>query len=593
MPDDKRLPDYVTRDEVLRMLTAQEQRFAEQMAALRARVLQGEESQSRQQTWSERVPGVLGRPAVVAALLGFLIAGFCLFCIRPGLTPGFDGDDLMNLNFGWQPPLHTIIWANLVPFTSFYRPAGGAYYRLCLFLFGWHPAAFRTVTVCFLLLNLLLVYKLARRLSVPREASALAALLYAFHGHLQHIYDSNGTVYDVLCGTLSLSLVLHYIRLRQEGRRWGFKEWLCLLALFIAAVNAKEMAAALPPLLLIYEWLWHRPTDKRPLALLHWLVRQGKPAFALLLLAASATWGKGGTLHAHPLYAPTFTLHRFFDNARHLHSDLLYIAGWQIDTAQLLLLWTSLFVVAALTRRKALWFCAWWCLLAPLPIIFIPYRGFFVMYVPYIGWAIYLATVLLLLRNWLMRRIRRGWWKPPGAWEPERIFLFLIVAWCVAQGGHARDVNLTGRDPLTHPIQQQRDDLLRLQEPLPRGARVLFLHDRFPAGESWWPLFVTRVLYRDPDLWVDRLTMLKNPPDATALAAYDRVLDFDGQNMFVVRRHQDEAGRITRLPSDKGILWGSALRQCFGLIIVAFILAGLFRRLLPLRRQRELLPVPR
>ncbi|MFL6463301.1 MAG: hypothetical protein ACJ73N_02700 [Bryobacteraceae bacterium] len=573
------MPDYVTRDEVLRMLAAQERIFTEQMATLRAQVLHLK-NQPRK-TWSERLPSPLRQPAVAAALVSLLIAGFCLLCIWPGLTPGFDGDDLMNLNFGWQPPLRTLVIANLVPFTSFYRPAGGAYYRLCLALFGWHPAFFRTVTVGLLLLNLLLVYKLAHRLSGSREVGALAALLYTFHGHLQHIYDSNGTVYDVLCGTLSLSMALYYIRLRQENRRWGAKEWLCLLALFIAAVNAKEMAAALPPLLLIYEWLWHGPPDKRPATLLRWLVRQGSPALVLLALAAAAAWGKGSALHAHPLYAPTFTLHRFFDNARRLHSDLLYIAGRQINTTQLVSLWASLFVVAALTRRKTLWFCAWWCLLAPLPIIFIPYRGFFVMYVPYVGWAIYLAVVLVALRNGLMRFSKRGWQVPTDVWEPERIFLFCVVAWFVAQGGHAKDVNLTGHDPLTRPIQQQRDDFLKLQEPLPRGARVLLLHDRFPPGETWWPLFTIRVVYRDPELWVDRLTMLKNQPDEAALASYDRVLDFDGQKLSVIRRRKEKPGRTVALPTDKGILWGSPTRQWFGLLLASLTLVMLFRHKLP------------
>src|SRR3954451_19131902 len=180
------MPDYVTRDEVLRMLAAQERIFTEQMATLRAQVLHLK-NQPRK-TWSERLPSPLRQPAVAAALVSLLIAGFCLLCIWPGLTPGFDGDDLMNLNFCWQPPLRTLVIANLVPFTSFYRPAGGAYYRLCLALFGWHPAFFRTVTVGLLLLNLLLVYKLAHRLSGSREVGALAALLYTFHGHLQHIY---------------------------------------------------------------------------------------------------------------------------------------------------------------------------------------------------------------------------------------------------------------------------------------------------------------------------------------------------------------------------------------------------------------------
>ena len=40
-------------------------------------------------------------------------------------------------------------------------------------------------------------------------------------------------------------------------------------------------------------------------------------------------------------------------------------------------------------------------MLAPLPVNFIPYRGFFLLYLPLIGWSLYFATGLVLLRTWL------------------------------------------------------------------------------------------------------------------------------------------------------------------------------------------------
>jgi hypothetical protein len=67
----------------------------------------------------------------------------------------FDGDGLMNLHESYIVRPNVLLRAMALPFSTFNRPTGALYYRLCFEIFGWNPAA--------------------------TEVGAAAALLYSFH----------------------------------------------------------------------------------------------------------------------------------------------------------------------------------------------------------------------------------------------------------------------------------------------------------------------------------------------------------------------------------------------------------------------------
>ncbi len=481
--------------------------------------------------WTSRLSA-----GAVAALVG----GFFLYCTWPGLFVGFDNDDVMNLHFAWSPPLSKFLLGNLVPFTTFYRPSGAAYYRLCYALFGWRPGAFRGVTYALMLVNLFLVYLLGRKLTRSAEAGVISALLYTFHGHLRQMYMSNGTCYDVLCTSFTLLTLWYYVRVRQAGSRWRWPQVAAVVALFVAALNAKEMAAVLPGLFLLYEWIYHPPSRLRETA--RWIWRNGRiPAFTLLL-ALLAFWGKrqpGSVLYAQQLYTPSFTIRRFFQNERGLLSELLYQSSF--NTSEVVLFYGALFAVAAITRKKPLWFFAWFALLTPLPIIFIPYRGFFVMYLPMAGIALYLGSALVEGRDWLWRVLWNRPPLPPNAWEPERIVLFACIAILLPLGRNIDpQTMLAVTDRAVQYVQDTHADVMRLNEPLPRGARILLLRCRYP-DDSWGPFMMIQLMYHDRTIWVDRPAMMKTAPDAAAIASYDRVIDFNGHDLYIVRRGPNAA----------------------------------------------------
>lgn len=470
-------------------------------------------------TKTNAAPRLLLPWALAAIAVALLLA-----CTWAGLLIGFDSDDLMNLQGHWSKPLPALLRALVFPFTTVNRPTGAAYYRLCYTLFGWQPLLFRTVTYVFMSANIGLVFLLARRLTRSNEAAFLAALLFSVHGRFYQIYTSNGTVYDVLCAFFSLAVLCLYAK-----RPFTLRHELAIGALFILAINAKEMAAALPLVLLAYEWIYGGRPGRQEL-------RRWRTPCLCLVIAVLSVWAKtqpGGGLTNNPAYAQVFTLKRFFGNARLLYAELLYLPERSLYTHHVLLLWGLLFLIAFLSRRRALWFCAWFALLAPLPIMFIPYRGFFVMYFPFAAWALYLGTALAVARERLA---------PPRWTRASQAVLAALVIAVVLAGTRDEHLQAWQLDPLRPVIAGTEQDFLRLNEPLPRRGSILLLHSRYPA-DAWGPLMTAQLLYNDRELWLDRPAMMPHPPTPADYHSYDLVLDFDGRQFTVVQRGKSDAGR--------------------------------------------------
>lgn len=472
--------------------------------------------------------------------VALFIFGIFLYSAWFGLGTRLGNDDIMNLNFAWTPPWQELAVSLLVPFTHFYRPAGALLYRLVFDAFGLNFVAFRITVYLLLATNIYLVSRLACRLSGSREIGALSALLFAFHGRMDGIYRNNGTLYDVLCATFSLLTLLYYVSVRQRGETIRGWRWVAFLALFITAINAKEMAGALPILLLVYEWLWCRPSSMRQ------GVRNAMPAMVTGILTALAAYSRtapGSVMSGNTDYGMTFSAQQFMSHSAKLTSEMLYLNEPGLSGTQVGIIWLAMILLALIARKRHVWFFLAFALLGPLPVIFIPWRGLFVMYLPYAGWVMYVATILVEGRNQAWSRI---WKRPPlgdNAFEPERIFLFVIAALAVVWIPRMSPPGVIYQDPSHRYIRMTKNELIRLNQPLPRGARVLLLHDRFPA-DSWGPLQLAILLYRDRTLRVDRPSMMRTAPDVTK---YDCVFDYAGQQLVVVRLGPN-AGRQLEWP---------------------------------------------
>ena len=127
-----------------------------------------------------------------------------------------------------------------------------------------------------MLVNLWLAYRVfsadGRIAGDRRDCSAAVGLSTASSDYL---YYNGGSMYDVFC-FLFVSRRLRFIcGPATEGRLLGVWETIGFLRCFICALNSKEMAVALPVMVLIYELLWH-PPDFRKLARAPALVPRGR-----------------------------------------------------------------------------------------------------------------------------------------------------------------------------------------------------------------------------------------------------------------------------------------------------------------------------
>lgn len=419
----------------------------------------------------------------------------------------FAGDDLMNLYTAWNfPRLHLLV-ANLTPFTKVYRPAGAVFYRVLYAIFGLNPVPFRIAFFCLLLLNIALMYWIAKLLSGSTEIGILTALLGAYHHRARDLYFQGATIYDVLCFTFFLPALCVYVNARRDGAPLRPRSWAIFLVLNVLALNSKEMAATLPVVLIAYELLYHRGSPSKKWAMSSapvWV------SLAMTIIVAKVRTGAGTAFAGNADYAIHVSLRQFFLTSRQLMDDLFLVQPGSIDTTAVILILLLVWIIAIATRRRDLLLSAVILTVTPLPVNFINYRGFAVMYLPMLGWSMFAAISLVAGRDWLLRRLWHRPTLPVGSWEPERVSLFLLVLY-VLFNLQSHD---NGRPEVRYPNPDMArvtalDRELRRMPPLvPGRSTVVPIAQPFPDEERWNSLYVVRLLYRDP-------TMIVNLADST------------------------------------------------------------------------------
>ena len=436
-----------------------------------------------------------------AAVAVFIAAWFLAQSWR-GMLVDFTEDDLMNMYFAWVLPLPRLIVANLTPFNSVYRPVGSAFYRVMYDVAGFHPLPFRIAAYALMLLNIWLVYRLVSAVTGSVETGALCALVFSFHKRLFGLFVNGGTIYDILCCTFFCLAFWCYV----HGRRKGGQVPLAFFGLYALALNSKEMAAALPAILLAYELIYHGVPkswawvwDRRGI----WI------AAVMTLVAFEMKIAKGSSFFGVHDYDQVFTVNRYFSTMAPLVAQLFYLREHAIGRLAMLLAIAALFAIAALARNKAMLLGAAILVLAPLPINFIVYRGFFVMYIPLIGWALWASAGMMTAR----KRV------------PFAILLAAAAAAMFMIESRNHVWSFASVDQNQARIREMRHAMETVN--IPKAGRVLLLRQPFAAG-SYDALFLMRLAKRDPEIAVDI---------GQGSGRYDVVLDYrDGRFLAVHER---------------------------------------------------------
>ncbi len=333
-----------------------------------------------------------------SAALAALVAIWFLGQTWRGLLVSFTEDDLMNMYAAWTLPLARLAVGILTPFTSVYRPTGSWFYRAMYLAAGLNPLPFRIAAYALMLLNIWLLFRLVRALTASAEIALLCALIWSYHKGLFGLFVNGGTIYDILCFTFFCLAFTIYVATREKhGNLTGWRlAKFCIL--YSLALNSKEMAASLPLILLAYELIYHPRSIRRPA---RWFLDRIAlwTAFAMTILAFKLKTAPGSSFFGVSDYVFNFSVSQYFSTTLRLIPQVFFLRENAFSVATVVCLFAVLWVFAIAVKSKPLMLAAAIVMLAPLPINFIAYRGFFVMYLPLIGWTLYLGTALVLIKD--------------------------------------------------------------------------------------------------------------------------------------------------------------------------------------------------
>lgn len=442
-----------------------------------------------------------------AAAAAFLAVWFLSQTWR-GMFVDVTEDDLMNMYYAaWRIPLWKLFLANLTPFTSVYRPFGSLSYDAIYSVAGLHALPFRVFAYAVMLLNIWLVYRVTTLLTGSSWTGLLCALIFSYHKRLYALLVNGGTIYDLLSFTFFLLAFAFYVSARRGfGNVTGWR-LLAFCALYTLALNSKEMAASLPAILLVYELAFHRDSVR---AGVRWLYdrRAMWIAAAMTALAFAFRRTRGSSFFGVPDYDLHFTPAQYFSTTNPLLSQLFFLPENALGAWQSIAVFASVLALALALRDRLLVLAAAIAILAPLPINFIAYRGFFVMYLPVFGWALFFAVLLQRM---------------PCRVPRAAILLAVAIGLFAVE---TQDTTWTFADPRPEEarIHRMRKDLATIHDATPKPRRVLFLHQAVdPTG--YVPLYILRLLYRDPYMAVD-VSGSPHAPDPIRPESYDLIIDF-------------------------------------------------------------------
>ena len=434
------------------------------------------------------------------------------------LSTGFGQDDLMNLYFAWREPFLEVLKANLFFRTPIVRPFGALVYVSSLQLWGYDGFPLRVICYAVLWLNLPVTYFFVRRLTGSREIAISAVLLHCVHSCYFPMYYGSGSLYDVFSFFFYYAALVLALRARAEERLLSGLECVGLAILFAWAVNSKEAAASLPAMLLLYELLYRGFPRS-----ISWVWREARGVLVTGGVALVFLWARftgPNNLLGHPDYTPVFTLQRYLECTAHYLDELSARANlWTPEKAGLLL--GGMAAVAIVARSRHLIFAWFLVVLGAAPMAFVSPRGLSAYYIPVLGYAIFLAVMLVGGREFAARILRL---RPLASVASQALLFLALVAglweWQVS----------TERSFPDHWADLRRIESAAAQfrshpEWFRPGASLLILND--PFGEyEWATTFIAAVVGNDRTVTIQKRKMDQPIPGPEQMAQFRTVIAY-------------------------------------------------------------------
>ena len=202
--------------------------------------------------WGPQVMGISGRQALAALVLILLVT----VSFVPAYLAEFVWDDkaitddpMVKSASGFSK-----IWSSPgeMKHEGHYWPVTYTTFWLEHRLWGLNPLGYHLVNVLLHLVNVLLLWRLLDRLSVP--GAWIVAAIFAVHP--LHVESVAWIIErkDILSGLFSLTAFLAYVRFVESRSRGPY---LLALVLFVAGLLSKTVVVTLPAALMIWHW-WQR-----------------------------------------------------------------------------------------------------------------------------------------------------------------------------------------------------------------------------------------------------------------------------------------------------------------------------------------------
>lgn len=366
---------------------------------------------------------VLERKTYIFIFLGFLVF---LSYFNTLFNPFIWDDKWLIVNnpgiqVGWQSVLNAFspkLWglrADHEAFKSFYRPLHTLLSILDYQIWGLNPFGYHLSNTILHLLNTILVYLFALRLTDKPQASLLAASLFAVHPvHAESVSFISARP-DLLCSFFLLSSLHLYITYRKPGRIVGARHcsvyYILSLMFFGLSLFSKEMAISLPVLISVYAYIYEDKGGRikrvlpfyavlvlyiffRVFSMGSFLIEQHRPRLDLLTIASTASVAVFDYIRLllvpYPLKAYyTIVWYSAMSPRVILALVLLSFSGWGV-----VWLWRR-------GERKVAFFLLW-TFISLAPVLNIGSLGEHALaerylYIPSIGFSIFLSMVIMIL----------------------------------------------------------------------------------------------------------------------------------------------------------------------------------------------------
>src|ERR1051325_3544387 len=345
-------------------------------------------------------------PRTFALLSALFILSFFLFFSYHGLFSSFTFDDGTTI-FACLKPFETPLWRDLLHiltvFTSAFRPLTTLFWRPLYAAFGFNPLPYRVVVHLLLIANIGVAFALARRLEATREAAALTALIFCYNASTIDLYYNTCLVGDIMCFLLYGLAIYVYAGGRRNGNPLDWRHIAGFGALYLLALDSKELAVTLPGTLIIYELLYRYQDfrDRRK------ALRIGGLLAAMFVAGAIYLKVKVTDLQGNAAYTPHVTVGFILDNIAHYLQRLLYLPEDSVRPATAFLLLGALILTGVLLRTRQAIFGVLYFVVTLIPVAVIAARSGYAAYLPYFGLAFAVAAILVAARRRLMALVSR------------------------------------------------------------------------------------------------------------------------------------------------------------------------------------------